>query len=545
MFSSHIRKVQLAAALILLGAVGLSASDEKKPSIPLPKSATAHVKLPGHTIAPAVPAKGKTGGAEPAAHAGQPAGSAHSAHAANGTAPHTTSTPSNRPATGGPGVNHPGGPGNANMVRPGGPNGLHQPGPPRPGAPGLNPMVRPARFGISGRPVPRGSRVQRLNNGSALQRRPDGRVSDVHDGNRGMDIHHSLNGGRQVTVVRPDHSRIVVERGRPGFVERPYVYRGHDFAQRSYYYHGHMYHSYYRGYMYRGVPIRVYAPVRYYPVGFYGWAYHPWGVPVIFSWGWGGAPWYGYYGFYFSPYRTYPDAAFWLTDYMISSELAAAYEAGRASAQTAPAQPAGNNSPALTPEVKQQIADEVRNQIVLENAEAEQTAANQDVDPASSGIARMLSDGHAHIFVADGDLDVVDAFGAECSLSDGDVLQLITPPPPIAPSARLMVLASKGGNECAKSSTVRVTVADLQEMQNHMRETIDRGMDELKQKQGHDGLPAAPPSAAAAPTTAPFATLAPPPDPNDTNAINQQEKAADQVEQDVTRQAEQAPPPAN
>jgi hypothetical protein len=221
---------------------------------------------------------------------------------------------------------------------------------------------------------------------------------------------------------------------------------------------------------------------------------------------------------------------------MISSELATAYEAGRASAAPPPP-PGGDSAPALTPEVKQQISDEVRNQIALENAEAQQTSRNQDVDPASSGIARMLGDGHSHIFVAGGALDVVDASGAECALSDGDVLQLAAPPPPDATSANLVVLASKGGGECAKSNTITVAFADLQEMQNHMRETIDRGMEELRQKQGTGGLPAAPPAATTAPTTAQFAAIAPPPDPNDANTINQQLKAADQTEQEVTAQA--------
>ena len=47
----------------------------------------------------------------------------------------------------------------------------------------------------------------------------------------------------------------------------------------------------------------------------------------------------------------------------------------------------------------------------------------------------------------------------------------------------------------AKGDTVSVTMADLQDMQNHMRETIDQGMGELQAKQGKGGLPALPPSA--------------------------------------------------
>jgi hypothetical protein len=204
-----------------------------------------------------------------------------------------------------------------------------------------------------------------------------------------------------------------------------------------------------------------------------------------------------------------------------------------------PNEQAGNGSPALTPEVKQMIADEVRNQIALENADAQQNAKNQDLDPASSSIARMLADGRPHVFVAGSALDVVDESGTECALSDGDALQLASPPPPDATAVSLVVLSSKGHRECAKSATVTVALADLQDMQNHMRETIDRGMEELRQKQGKGGLPVAPPSATTEPTPVAFAQVAPPPDPNDANEINQQLKLADQSEQDVTTQAKQ------
>jgi hypothetical protein len=368
-------------------------------------------------------------------------------------------------------------------------------------------------------------------------------LSDVHDAKRGMDIHHGLNGGRRVSVERADRSRIVAERGRPGYVQRSYNFHGHDFAQRTYSYNGHVYQNYYRGAYYRGVSINVYAPVRYYPAGFYGWAYHPWGVPVAFAWGFGGAPWYGYYGGYFAPYPVYPNASFWLTDYMISSDLAAAYEAGRESGNLAPADQTINTA-VMTPEVKQMIDDEVRSQIALENADGQQALRNQDPDPASTGIPRMLGDGQRHVFVVGMPLDVVDDSGTECALSEGDALRLASPPPPDAVAVSLMVFSSKGRRECAKSDVVTVAVADLQEMQNHMRESIDRGLAELRDKQGKGGLPVAPPSATAAPTAVAFAAVAPPPDPNDVSAIELQQKVADQSEQDITRQAQQEAVPA-
>jgi hypothetical protein len=153
----------------------------------------------------------------------------------------------------------------------------------------------------------------------------------------------------------------------------------------------------------------------------------------------------------------------------------------------------------------------------------------------------LLADGRPHVFVAGTSLDVVDAFGAECAISDGDVLNLVTPPPPSAVEANLVVLSSKGGLECRKSAVVTVALADLQDMQNHMRETIDQGLQELQEKQGRNGLPAAPPSAMAAPVSPAFAQAAPPPDPNAAAEINQQLAEADQAEKDVLSAAQQQP----
>lgn len=93
-----------------------------------------------------------------------------------------------------------------------------------------------------------------------MQRRADGRVSDVHDARRGMDIHHGLNGNRRVSVERADHSRIVAERGGRGYVQHPYMYHGREFGHRTYYEHGRVYDRYYGRYPYHGVYVDVYAP---------------------------------------------------------------------------------------------------------------------------------------------------------------------------------------------------------------------------------------------------------------------------------------------
>jgi len=388
--------------------------------------------------------------------------------------------------------------------------------------------------------TPKGSNEHVTKSGNAVRTRPSGKVSDVHDAKRGMDVHNNLGGGRRVSVQRHDGSRLVAERGRRGYVERGYHYHGHDFGRRAYYYHGHEYNRYYRGYGYRGLELSVYAPGFYFAPGFYGWAYNPWAAPIAFGWGWAGNPWYGRFGYYFQPYPVYASAAFWLTDYIISQDLQAAYAANQAAGEEAgdPSGAAGGQ-PVLTPEVKQLIADEVKNQLALENSEAAQNAQQQDVDPGSSGIARLLSDGRPHVFVAGGNLDVTDVAGQECVVSDGDTLQLRTAPPSDATTANLVVLSSKGKPECQISLTVQVQLTDLQEMQNHMRETIDQGLQDLQAKQGKDGLPAAPPSAQVKPTEPEYAQLAPPADPQDAADLQQQDQQADQAVKDVTTDAAQ------
>jgi hypothetical protein len=387
--------------------------------------------------------------------------------------------------------------------------------------------------------APKGATVAQTKNGGEVVKRSDGKVATVHDPKRNMDVHHGLDGNRRAVVERPDHSRVMVEHGGHGYVQHPYSYHGHEFARRSYYYHGAYYHRYYGRYYYRGGWVNPYYPAYYYGPAYYGWAYNPWAAPVAYGWGWGGNPWYGYYGAYFTPYPVYAGPAFWLTDYMISASLQAAYQAQQESAQQA----ALSNPAPLTPDVKDAISEEVKRQIALENEESK-NGGQSEPDPASSSIQRMLSDGTSHVFVAGTDLDVVDAAGSECALSQGDALQMTGQNAPDATAINLAVLASKGGKECPKGDTVAVQVSDLQDMQNHMRETIDDGLKELQKKQGTGGLPAAPASAQAPPVETAMAAAAPPPPPQQEVAseLSQESKEADAAEKDAATDAGGAAP---
>ena len=537
-FVRTVKRFSYLAMVLVLGSVCLMASDTKK-AAPAPAAKPA--------AAPAKPAGGAAGASHPAGAGG--AGASHGpttsggSHGPTTSSPHGATTTSHGVTTSNPHGTTTTGHGvttsstnKTGATTGGGTRGTSPSGSNGGSSAGTN--RGSANAPHAGAPAPKSSTVKTTANGSSVRTRANGQRSDVHvAGKNGstVDVHHGLNGSKQVSVTRADGSRVVATRGGHGYVERGYSYHGHDYARRSYYYNGRYYNGYYRGYAYYGYPVNVYAPAFYYGPAYYGWAYNPWPAPIVYAgWGWAGNPWYGYYGGWWNPYPVYAGASFWLTDYLIAQSLQASYQENQAAAA------AVSTQAAMTPEVKQMISDEVKRQVALENTEAQQTATKQDIDPASSGIGRMLSDNQTHVFIAGSSLDVMDSSGAECAVSQGDVLEVTAAPPANATAATATVLCSKGGNECGKNAQVQIAFADLQEMQNHMRETIDQGLGDLQSKQGQGGLPVAPPSAKAPPTQAAFVAAAPPPEQNVAADIKQESQHADQAEQEV---ANEVPPP--
>ncbi len=392
--------------------------------------------------------------------------------------------------------------------------------------------VRPAPMN---RPAPAARPVYRGANGSEVHYGSNGRPQEVHA--HGYTITHAPGGYARAEYVRPDHSVVVTRGGHWGYVQRPYVVGNVSFVQRTYVVGGVSYARIYRPYVYNGISLNIYVSSRYYAPGFYGWAYSPWSRPVAFSFGWGGSPWYGYYGGYFTPYPVYAGPAYWLTDYIIAQQLQEAYQqqqiaaAAQSSASyTLPS--GGQQQAALTPDVKQAIADEVHRQLDQERMESQAGA------PAPGG-PQFLADNATHVFVVSNGLDVQSAAG-ECALTEGDVLQMTAPAAPNSAMADLAVMASKG-QDCRKGTVVSVAVADLQDMQNHMRETLDQGLADLQSRQGKDGLPSLPQGAQAPPVQPAYAAAAPPPDPNLASEIAQQAQSADQAENDVLAQAQSGP----
>jgi hypothetical protein len=164
--------------------------------------------------------------------------------------------------------------------------------------------------------------------------------------------------------------------------------------------------------------------------------------------------------------------------------------------------------------VKQLLAEEVGRQIKQESVEAQENARHRDPQPGAGGIVQALSDRQPHVFVVASDLDLVDPTGRRCMISEGDVVQVTSGPEPSSSTASAVVLASKGGVECGRAAEVQIALTDLQEMQNHMRETIDQGMASTKAAKSATSV------------TPAFATSVPPPDADAAHEIDQEQQIA-------------------
>jgi hypothetical protein len=421
----------------------------------------------------------------------------------------------------------------------------NQPGQPagQPGRTFGNPPGRPSETGrvaprIENRPAAPSPRMYTTRTGDVIRRDPAGQVRQVRL-NNGTVIYHPPNAPRRVEVVRPGGRVIVASSPGHGYVQRPVVIQNTTIIKRTYIFNGVPQARIYRPRLFNGVSLVVYTPVRYYRPAFYVYAFNPWPRPVIFTWGWMGSPWYGYYGGYFAPYPAYAGPSLWLTDYFIAATLEDAYQQ-RMAANAAAANAAALNAygapppPApITPEVKQAIADEVRRQIDLERAQG-QSANMPRQDP------NIFTDNTSHVFVVNTPLVVAAAGGGECTVGEGDVLQMTAPPPPNSPSADVIVLSSRG-QDCRKGDRVQVGLQDLQEMHNQMMATLDRGMGDLQVRQGQGGLPALPQGSAGT-IDSPWAHEAQP-DANAATELTTVSQEADRAEQVAIQGGEGGPAP--
>jgi hypothetical protein len=361
-----------------------------------------------------------------------------------------------------------------------------------------------------------------------------------------MTINHGLRGERQIVTVRPDHSRVVSMGPHRGYVERPYLARGgRTYVERTYWAGGHPYARVYRTSYYRGVPYYHYVPPFYFHRAFYGWVFNPWRALVHYTWAWFTAPWYLYWGPYFAPAPVYPSAAFWLTDFLLAESLRAAYDAqmeaqANAAAQANQPPPEAYQPPPpqgqgytsqITPELKDAIAEEVRQQLAAEQQSA--TTVPQQPAPTSSEAPPAALDPAQRLFVVSNNLTVPTADGQDCELTPGDIITRLDDTPDNNNNVRVSVSTSKG-NDCRVGSTLMVGVTDLQDMHNQLREQMDSGLKTLADNSGKGGLPPAPDTG-----TSPGEVPTPPPDANVDSALQAQQQAANQTEAQIQQEAAQ------
>jgi hypothetical protein len=309
-------------------------------------------------------------------------------------------------------------------------------------------------------------------------------------------------------------------------MERNYV-RG--YRMRTYYEHGHYRAVVYRPYTWHGRPYYVYAPYYYYRPAYYGWAFNPWAAPVYYRWGWAGDPWYPYYGYYFAPAPFYPYASLWLVDFILAENLRMAYDAQQSEGAPPVRRMAGAspNEVQLSPEVKQMIAEEVKQQLDAEKAASARTTSAGSPATSQDQLPPALDPGHT-VFVVASNLEVATPDGNACELTPGDVITRIDDTPDSNDRVQVRVTSSKEG-DCARGSKPAVKVADLQDMHNRFREQLDAGLKHLADNQGKNGLPAAPDTRTSAAADVPT----PEPDQEVYDQMQEMQKEADEAEQDA------------
>jgi actin-related protein len=318
--------------------------------------------------------------------------------------------------------------------------------------------------------------------------RSDGRAAHIEraraDGSK-MIVERGLRGERRIEVVRPSGVRVVTI-GRRGFVEHP-LRRG--YVARTYVAGGRSEVRVYRTTVYRNIQIRSYVPAVVYLPAFYGWASRPWREPVTYVWV--QTPSSGVYEEFFTPERSYPSASIWVVDFMMAENLRLAYEAQMAGGERMAYQERPSIGAPVTRQVKDMLAEQVRQQIEVEQLAATQPAAPMATNAAAE-VPPAALDPRYRVFVAHTNLAMTSSTdGQICTLTPGDVIQRTSNTLTDDGKVGVMVLSSKGTG-CPVSFQSAIDLATLQDMHNQFRENISAGLGKLASSAGSGGIPVAP-----------------------------------------------------
>ena len=321
---------------------------------------------------------------------------------------------------------------------------------------------------------PKMTRVQQSGMVRTTQRLPGG--------TRVVETQHSVPGVGVVRTTSYGAGRGVVERpvfGHPCCVRRSYLVGNRSYA------------VVYRGYRYRGVVYYRPVPAYIYSPAFYTWTVQPWGPPVVYAWGWAGQPWYAAYGPVFTPYPTYASFNAWATDYVISSNLQQAYDAGRADGESASQEP----PPTITPEMKQQFSDQVQDSLNNQQQQADAAQAASQPNAVVAPITETQDDtpdalkpGHVLFRVVSPMTVTVN--GQNCALTaddwvwrTGDLDQDGMVP--------VQVKASRS-TDCQQGSTTAIALNDLMVMQGDFDQQVRNGVEYASKNAGKNALPGEP-----------------------------------------------------
>src|SRR6202795_2177352 len=393
----------------------------------------------------------------------------------------------------------------------------------KPGAAGSAGKVSPLKAARANNqpgthPLPNGGTRTVRSNGSAVERNKAAKVTAVttskgitakldahghpaalHDGH-GTAISRGPHGERRIETVRADRSRLVSTGRHSGFVEHHFSRNGQEFARRTYYDHGHYYARVFQPYYYGGYPYFLFVPPFYFGQAYYGWAYNAWPSPVIYPWGWYGAPWFAPYGYYFTPYPVYPAPAFWLTDYAIAASLqAGAEETDSGSLQResgfvlASAHPDDQKKDAAPVVMTQELKDQIAKQVKLIIASEKAAAAAQGNLPRDENATEQVPPSlelRFTIFIASSSATLETDDGA-CALTAGDIVQRSEVTPDADSTVAVEVVSSKNA-DCPVGTASRIALDDLEEMHDSFRQKIDDGLKSLSETQGKSGIPSGP-----------------------------------------------------
>lgn len=294
--------------------------------------------------------------------------------------------------------------------------------------------------------------------------------------------------GTRVVATGLPGAQVVSYGPNRGFVERSLPWRG--YISRTYVIDGRSHATVYRQYTYHNVGYYRYVPRVYYNPQFYVWARAGWRGPVPYAWfgpGLPPAPWFSFYAGYFTPSTAYSSPDVWLTDYLLAENLRLAYE-NQQPPNPGPAPPPPGPQPgsgAITPEMKEAIANEVQQQVTQESTAAQLNASGaQTAGPIEAPPTALTQ----KFFVVSSNLDLT-VGGQTCSLTPGDIIERRGKDVAQDGTVAIEVVNSKQG-DCAADTEAALDLNQLQEMHNQFQEQIDSGLNQLANHQAK-GLPAA------------------------------------------------------